>query len=181
MKSPLYSSVTMEQREIEPGLVVYRCPKSEGIWISLQSYLAWLKSGPPAGSTGNESAITAQVDDAKRQPLFCPESGSMLARYRVGHALGFQIDRSPVTGGVWLDKGEWEALKAKGLHDDLHLIFTAPYQKAIRAASLQEQMIASFKERVGEADFEKVDAFKGWMASHEQGRAIRAFLLEAEL
>ena len=121
------------------------------------------------------------VDDSKRPPLFCPESGAMLARYRVGHELSFQIDRSPVTGGVWLDRGEWEALKAKGLHDDLHLIFTAPYQKEIRSAALKERMVASFKERMGEADFEKVNEFKSWVASHTEGRAIRAFLLEAEL
>ncbi len=181
MKSPLHSAVSLERTEIEPGLVVYQCPKSQGIWIPLQSYLAWLKSGPRVTRLAGESAKTELVDDSKRPPLFCPESGAMLARYRVGHELSFQVDRSPITGGVWLDRGEWEALKAKGLHDDLHLIFTAPYQREIRSASLQERMAASFKDRVGEADFEKTKAFKSWMAAHAEGRAIRAFLLEAEL
>ena len=81
-----------------------------------------------------EGGAPVLQDDSSQRALICPESGRLLLRYRVGHGLRFHIDRSPATGGVWLDKGEWEALKSKGLHVSLHLIFTAAYQRQIRSA-----------------------------------------------
>ena len=106
----------MQLREIEPGLEVYECPRSGGLWIPLQSYLAW-KEQHPAGTAGPTETTGVPVpNDSRQRALICPESGRLLLRYRVGHGLQFHIDRSPATGGVWLDKGEWEALKSKGLH-----------------------------------------------------------------
>src|SRR5271157_1471890 len=132
MHSPVYPEVTMEWREIEPGLTVYECPKSGGLWIALQAYLAWKEQHPQAPCAPPAGPLPVLADDSRQRALVCPESGCLLLRYRVGHGLPFHIDRSPATGGVWLDKGEWEALKSKGLHASLHLIFTSAYQRQIR-------------------------------------------------
>jgi Zn-finger nucleic acid-binding protein len=100
-----------------------------------------------------------------------------LLRYRVGQGLPFHLDRSPATGGVWLDKGEWEALKSRGLHTTLHLIFTAGYQSEIRTSEYARRLAASFRERIGEADFSKAAEFGAWLASHPKRRDIWCFLL----
>ena len=94
----------------------------------------------------------------------------MLIRYKVGHGLNFHIDLSPVTGGVWLDAGEWEALKSKGLHSQLNLIFTASYQRQIRTAEYEATLEQTFKTRIGDPDFEKVSAFEN-LARHSTPNA----------
>src|SRR5262245_58234568 len=128
MQSPMNPDVTLVPFELEPGLEAYRCPESEGVWIPLQSYENW-KEGFRSGEFPLPPDYRPQnVEDAGRPALLCPESGCLLVRYQVGHGFRFHLDRSPRTGGIWLDAGEWEALKSKGLHDELHFIFSSSYQ-----------------------------------------------------
>ena len=100
-----------------------------------------------------------------------------MLRYRVGLGLRFHVDRSPSTGGVWLDAGEWEALKGHGLHVHLHLVFTASYQRAIRSEEYRGAMEQVFRERIGEADFPRVSEFKRWLDDHPRRREIGCYLL----
>jgi Zn-finger nucleic acid-binding protein len=168
----------MQLREIEPGLEVYECPKSGGLWIPLQSYLAW-RDRQPAGAGAASGGPPIPVQDDSRQPIrICPESGRLLLRYRVGHGLPFHIDRSPATGGAWLDKGEWEALKSQGLHVSLNLIFTAAYQRQVRSSEYVQQMTDTFAERIGAADFTKVAEFAAWLTQHPRRRDICCYLLD---
>jgi Zn-finger nucleic acid-binding protein len=177
MQSPVYTDTAMEFREIEPGLCAYLCPKSEGVWIPLQSYLTWKESHKNVVSPLPSGYNPVLADDSHRPALICPESGRLLIRYRVGHGLRFHVDVSPVTGGVWLDKGEWEALKVKGLHSELNLIFTASYQRQIRNAEYEETLDQRFSARIGAEDFKKVAAFKTWLAVHPKRRDICCYLM----
>jgi Zn-finger nucleic acid-binding protein len=179
MQSPVYSDTTMLLREIEPGLAAYECPKSGGFWIPLQSYTAWQEKNPSprADPSANTNAPVA-LDDSARRALVCPESGRLLLRYRVGHGLPFHIERSPATGGVWLDKGEWEALKSKGFHTSLHLIFTAAYQRQVRSAEYDQSLKETFRDRIGAADFARVTEFGTWLANHPKRRDICCYLMD---
>ena len=105
MNSPVYPETAMQVREIEPGLAVYECPKSGGLWIPLQAYLAWKEQHPEAAKTPPGFSAPVVQDVSRQRALICPESGRLLSRYEVGHGLPFHIEHSPVTGGVWLDKG----------------------------------------------------------------------------
>jgi len=178
MRSPVYPDATMELREIEPGLAAYQCPRSGGLWIPLQSYLAWRERQPPGGAAPAEICPTAISDDSSQRTLICPESGRLLLRYRVGHGLPFHVDRSPATGGVWLDKGEWGALKSRGLHISLHLIFTATYQRQVRSSEYSQRMTDTFRDRIGATDFAKVTEFGAWIADHPRRRDIWCYLLD---
>src|SRR6266436_6124317 len=178
MHSPIYPDTTMQMREIEPGLEVYECPRSGGFWIPLQAYLAWKQRQPAAVDAPAGDGASAVQDDSRQRALICPESGRLLLRYRVGHGLQFHIDRSPATGGVWLDKGEWEALKSKGLQGALNLIFTAAYQRQIRTEEYDQTLTRTFRERIGEADFSKVAEFGAWLAVHPKRRDICCYLLD---
>jgi len=177
MRSPVSPDVDLQPREIEPGLVVLECPRSGGIWIPLAAYEQWRTSQPAFAAPGPDHPppVSAPVD-LKRPALICPESGCVLLRYKAGHGLPFQIDRSPVTGGVWLDQGEWDALKQKGLHVSLNLIFTASYQRDLRAAEYAQNLEKAFQERIGPADFERAALFKEWMNHHPRRRDIWCYL-----
>jgi Zn-finger nucleic acid-binding protein len=178
MHSPIYPDTPMQLREIEPGLEVYECPKSGGLWIPLQSYLTWKERNPQTTPTPVNGPAPVLQDDSKQRALICPESGRLLLRYRVGHGLQFHLERSPATGGMWLDKGEWEALKSKGLHVTLHLVFTASYQRQLRTSEYAQTLTETFRERIGTADFAKVAEFGAWLAGHPSRRDICCYLLD---
>lgn len=175
MRSPVAPEVDLQPREIDPGLVALECPRSGGIWLSLQAYEQWKAQRPPYAAAGQDQPVPV-LGDSKRRTLICPESGCLLLRYKVGHGLQFHIDRSPVTGGVWLDRGEWEALKGKGLHVDLNLIFTASYQRDVRSTEYAEALEGAFRKRIGEADFARAAAFKAWLNAHPKRRDILCYL-----
>src|SRR5260221_7730949 len=178
MHSPVYPDTNMQLRQIEPGLAVYECPRSGGFWIPLQAYLAWKEQHSESSTAPPEDGAPVLQDDSRQRALICPESGRVLLRYRVGHGLQFHIDRSPATGGVWLDKGEWEALKRKGLHVSLNLIFTAAYQRQVRSAEYAHTLTETFRDRIGAVDFSKVAEFAAWLARHPKRRDICCFLLD---
>lgn len=115
-------------------------------------------------------------DDTARPALICPESGALLTRYRVSQGAEFSVDRSPITGGIWLDSGEWEALAARNLHVEMHHIFTAAYQFRVRSSEFEEHLEAQFTRRIGEANFDKVKAFRDWMLAQENTRDILCYL-----
>jgi Zn-finger nucleic acid-binding protein len=179
MNSPVHPEVTMRPKTIEPGLDVFECPKSGGLWIPLLSYLAWKEKQPDKPAELPVGDTPVPQDDSKRRALICPESGRLLLRYGVGHGFQFHVEHSPATGGVWLDKGEWEALKSKGLHVGLHLIFTASYQRQIRSAEYNQTLNETFRDRIGAADFARVAEFGAWLASHPKRRDICCYLLDS--
>lgn len=176
MQSPYNPAVPLQPSEIEPGLHAFRCPESGGVWIPLAAFFAWREHLPVAPKISPQNYAPAPADDSKRRALICPESGRVLLRYKVGHGLNFHIDRSPATGSVWLDQGEWEALKSKNLHTHIHEIFTASYQKQIRSTEYEQSIEDSFKERIGK-DFGRVEEFKNWLVEHPRRREIFSYLL----
>jgi Zn-finger nucleic acid-binding protein len=177
MRSPLHGDKEMLERELEPGFRVFECPVSGGLWIPIDAYLTWLQQHGGKANPLPQGQPLPQTNDSGRRALLCPESGRFLLRYRVSHDLPFQIDRSPVTGGAWLDKGEWEVLKSRGLHNQMHLIFTSQYQARVRAAEFKKVMEDTFRTRIG-ADFGKVQEFRQWMEAHPKKHDILCYLTE---
>jgi Zn-finger nucleic acid-binding protein len=181
LRSPVAPNEELITLEVEPGLEAFGCPVTRGIWIPLQSYLNWKQSYAGEIRPLPPGYKPEALEDTDRSALLCPESGCLLIRYRVGHGLKFHIEHSPQTGGVWLDAGEWEALKSKGLHDELHLIFSASYQHKIQTEAFDEQLHDRFKARIGEKDFRRAVDFSQWLRQHPRKRDIMAFLRDEQL
>lgn len=176
LRSPVCSDSTLTLTELEPELFAYRCPRSGGVWIPLNSYLAWLE-GPKAVRKAGSAESAEPKNDARRGALVCPESGHVMLRYRVGHGISFHIDVSPEGGGIWLDAGKWEALKSRQLHLQLNLISTPSYQRKLREEEHAQTMAQSFRERIGDHDFEKVVEFKEWLVRHPKRASIVSYLV----
>jgi Zn-finger nucleic acid-binding protein len=170
----------MQTECIEPGLSVHRCPKSGGVWIPLQSFLEWRESQPACPVAAPAGPVPRLADDALRPVLICPESGRLLSRFKVGRGLAFHVDRSPATGGMWLDAGEWETLKIHGIHGELNMVFTAAYQHQQRSEAYRQSLRTAFRERIGARDFGRVEEFKAWLEGHPKRRDILRHLSEAE-
>jgi len=178
MDSPVHLDTPLQPTELEPGLSAFVCPKSGGHWIPLSSYFTWRELHASATRPLPPGYHPELADDCAQRALICPESGYLLVRYRVGSGLNFCVDRSPKTGGVWLDAGEWEALKSKGLHDELHLIFTAPYQARILSEVADTRLEDRFRARLGAEDYQRVTDFRSWLRKHPKRRDIVAYLLD---
>ena len=105
----------------------------------------------------------------------CPESGTIMLRYKVGKGFDFAIDRSS-TGGVWFDAGEWEALRERNFHDEVHLIFTAPWQQSVRddqSASVRKDILI---ERLGEDLYNELSLLRGRLNENKHKELALAFL-----
>lgn len=109
--------------------------------------------------------------------LICPETGQLMQRFKVGRGFEFYVDRSP-TGSVWLDSGEWEALRGRQFHDELHLIFTAPWQDAVKTEELAASREAALRERLGDDLFSKIEEVGQLIAGHENEQLAMAYLCE---
>ncbi len=145
MRSPVDPTSRMIQSEIEPGLVAYTCPKSGGVWIDHKHYWDWLLKQPGFPKpTPAISDMPVPDNDPHNRPLISPDSGRLMIKYRVGHALNFRIDHDSISGGFWLDKGEYDLLRQRNLHDELHLICSPEYQQHL--AKLDAQAV--FDQRI---------------------------------
>ena len=175
MKSPIGARPELQATTLEDGLNVFRCPEGGGIYITLENYWKWKQA---KGGVVEEEVVLEKdfpVSEYDEAVKICPESGTLMSRYRVGHGLSFRVDRS-ITGGVWLDAGEWEALHANGIHRNLHLVFTAPWQKAV----ISEEQTALYNERLrnrlGDAFYQELTTLREKIWSHPLSAEIFAYL-----
>lgn len=160
---------------MDEGLAVFRCPETGGLYIPLEQYWRWRKNAGDEGSESDPAGEIPPVSEHDEVVKICSESGMLMTRYRVGHGLPFRIDRS-MTGGVWLDAGEWEALKAGGLHRNLHLVFTAPWQKAVRDAEVVGRYEKRLREHLGDQFFNRLEAIRDEIWAHPSSAEALAFL-----
>jgi len=174
MRSPIKPHKQMVRVSLEEGLLAYECPESEGIFLPVASYVRWLaKQG---------DRLPHLVCSESELPLgdstgvkICPESGQIMLRYKVGHDFSFYLDRSP-TGSVWFDKGEWEAIRSRQFHDELHLIFTAPWQDSVQLEEQQRMEASVLKERLGDELVAKLTELKGVLDDHEYKSMALSYL-----
>ena len=182
MKSPLHPDVELVKTELDTGLTSWRCPVSGGHWVPAPSYWRWHSQQPKHPVEEDEdqkSTSNLQVPDIESQierpAVLCPESHCLLVRYKVG-GLGIYIDRSPISGGIWLDAGEWNMLKEQHLHATLHEIFTTSYQKKVYREEAHEALMHKFYSDLGEEVAEDLLHLADWLKLHPKRRRIIAWL-----
>ncbi len=183
MKSPVHPDVELVKSELDIGLTSYRCPRSGGHWIPAPSYWRWHSQLPDALKQPPSEKALSQVTPAdiesqlERPALLCPETHSLLVRYKVA-GLGIYIDRSPVSSGIWLDAGEWKLLKENNIHSSLHEIFTSSYQRRIIREEAREALMHNFYTEIGEEVAEDLMHLAEWLKLHPKRRRIIAWLHE---
>ena len=165
----------MEQVTLVDGLSAWRCRDSGGHYIPADAYWRWLHRQPGRLPHLPPPQDTAPSAEEGSTPKLCPETGTLMLRCKVGYGFPFSIDRS-VTGGIWLDAGEWEALRARHFHDELHLIFTAPWQAAVRHEAARKAEHDLLQSRLGVDLLTKIENLKAQLAEHPHRNAALAYL-----
>ena len=176
MNCPVCGTTALAETELERNLTGLRCAACEGVWIPSARYRNWMDrhgGSLPEKSAGGGAPMRPRGFERVRP---CPECGALLARYEVGHGVPFRIDHCGRCGGFWLDRGEFEALKARNLHDDLHAIFLDSWQQGLRKERTDALVDRRMSAALGEADFNELKRIKEWLARHPKKAWLIAYL-----
>lgn len=176
-KCPVCPAGTLSDHAPEPKLSAKKCNECTGIWIGALNYEGWLKEhGDTLPEKAPDATLTIQSGE-KPGAKFCPECKYILMKYKVGHDIEFTLNRCGQCAGVWFDKNEWDILKARNLHDEVHLIFSQPWQAAIRAEEHEAAMEKIWRDQIGPSDLSEIRRIKNWLAKHPKSAELYAFLL----
>ena len=179
MNCPVCQSEDFAAAELDAGLQARRCGACGGHWVSGRDYWEWLqRHGENLPERREPSDGAAAPED--RRPKLCPECRSAMFRYTVGRGLGFGLDQCPACKGVWLDADEWEALRERNLHDDIHAIFTAPWQAEASREERRRRLEQIYLKRYGAEDFAEVRRVRDWLDSSARKQELLAYLTDPD-
>ena len=174
---PVCVENTLYFRELEANLHSSQCSKCNGVFISAYQYEEWLRlhgeNLPEKPPDEGVKLVSGETPGAK----FCPECKCMLMKYKVGHNLGFSLNRCGHCGGVWFDRNEWEILKSRNLHDDVHLMFSQAWQSAVRREESNAAMDEILRKQLGDADLAEIRRIKSWLQTHPRSAELYAYLV----
>jgi Zn-finger nucleic acid-binding protein len=178
MNCPHCKTEALTRIALDENLPAYVCKRCGGNWISSREYWRWLEAhGPTLPEKAYEGPDIAPADT--QEIKICPECKHLMLRYKVGHGTGIALDQCGGCNGLWLDGGEWDALKGRNLHDEVHLVFTAPWQSAVRREESRTRLEAIHRRRLGE-DYEEVKRIRTWIDRHPERAQILAFLTDPD-
>ena len=153
----------------------YACSKCAGHWLRFGDYLAWRdhqRDEVPEEPREAGAEVAEATPGAARR---CPDCAHLLTRYRIGRGVSFALDRCGNCNGIWLDEGEWAALRGRGLHDNVHQMFGAGWQFAARTDDRRQRVEAQFERQLGD-DFERVREIADFVATHPRRSEILAYI-----
>ncbi|MGB8648171.1 MAG: zf-TFIIB domain-containing protein [Anaerolineae bacterium] len=160
---------------LQSALPAYRCPQCEGVWISANEYLRWRQAqGPTLPERVADISNIPKIDVP--QVKLCPADGHFLRRYHVIANEEFYLDRCTYCNGVWFDKGEWDVLVARNLHDKLNQFFTQPYQSHLQEQEAYTALDRFYLGKFGEEDYGRIREIRDWLTNHPKRAMLLAYL-----
>jgi len=177
MQCPVCEEKNFERVGLPSGLQALHCTECGGHWINSFQYWLWKdKQSKIVPESLVPSALVAQ-DILK--PKECPECGRFLYRYDVGRETNFSIERCEHCRGIWFDKNELEILHDKNLHDEVHFVFSQPWQRRVRKEHTQQVKENALRRLIGVGSVQKVKEFKKWFITQKEQSTIIAFLIDS--
>jgi len=150
---------------LKKSLSCLQCDHCEGNWIKLSHYLEWQAIQEPSSAVVEDIGVEVDVAESKLA-LTCPETRGIMTKFRIMSNIPHRIDLSTSAGAIWLDKGEWELLVAKGIADKMNRIFTDQWQKKIRVETRRYSKESRYKKQFGENNYSRLKLVRSWL--HEQ-------------
>ena len=175
MKCPVCKTESLGSIALVENLPANQCSSCGGMWLSSNAYLAWWKGkGEDMPQQPTVSAIDPHwdVDELK----LCPESGRIMARFKVLPDTEFYLDRCGHCNGIWFDKNEWDALVERSLHDNVNEFFTRPWQDSLHAAETHNHLEKLYLEKLGAEDYERIKRLREWLMDHPKRGMLIAYL-----
>ena len=175
MKCPVCKTDSLGSITLVENLPANQCSNCGGVWLPSNAYIAWWKGrGQDMPQKQAESNVDPNwdVDELK----LCPESGRIMARYKILPDTEFYLDRCGHCNGIWFDKNEWDALVERNLHDNVNEFFTRPWQDDLHVAETRNHLEKLYLEKFGAEDYEHVKQIRAWLKDHPKQGMLIAFL-----
>lgn len=169
----------LRHTQLEDGLQAFECPECTGRWLRFGEYLTWRERNPedtPEVPPELVPDLGAAPESGFSGVRRCPDCDYLLTRFRVGHGVPFMLDRCGHCNGIWMDHAEWETLRARGLHDNLHEMFDPLWQRAARNEAQRDATEAQFARRLGADTMWRTREFGAWLSKHPKRSEILAYL-----
>ncbi len=159
---------------IDKTLTCHTCNHCGGNWIKLEDYIEWHKTQPSRQAVVDEIGVEVETVES-HQALLCPETGAIMTRFRISSDTEHRIDWCSQSAAIWLDRGEWELLKEKGVADKLDQIFSRQWQAKIMAETARNTREAQLIEKLGEENYSRLKLVRTWL--HEQSDENKAIMV----
>ena len=178
MNCPVCKTTSLKPMALDQQLKASSCATCQGQWIRATDYWQWLKRHGETLPEKEPDSIPIEVADHQMAKL-CPECRRIMLRYKVGHGLTFTLDQCSSCNGIWFDANEWDALHQRNLHDEVHLVFSAPWQAQVRREDAR-QVLAKLYADWFKDDYAKIKDVKAWMEQHPQREKILDYLASTD-
>ena len=175
MKCPVCKTETLGSITLVENLPANQCANCGGVWISSNVYLAWRRA---MGGDLPQRTADSNVDPHwnVEELKLCPESGHIMARYKILPDTEFYLDRCGHCNGIWFDKNEWDALVERNLHDNVNEFFTRPWQDELHAMETHNHLEKLYLDKLGAEDYERIQHIREWLKDHPKRGMLTAFL-----
>jgi Zn-finger nucleic acid-binding protein len=155
------------------------CQDCGGNWVSGAAYWKWIEAnGSNLPERADEGPGLSLAEPGKY--IDCPECHFRLVKYLVGRGFNFTLDHCEGCKGTWLDKHEWEVLKKRNLHDDLHSMLTAFWQDSARKEQRKKKMEQIYVTRFGADDYAEIKRIRAWLDNHQNKHFLLAYLTDSD-
>lgn len=177
MKCTCCKTGELQLAKLEENFPCYTCNSCGGHWIHLDDYFKWQEQQPAMTAVVDEINVEVDAIDGElidsTDALLCPESGAIMTKYRITSDTEHKIDWSEK--GIWLDKGEWESMKEKGVADKLNQIFSEQWQSRIQKRRQRNTIDARYTQQFGEESYSRLRLVRSWL--EEQSEENRMLML----
>lgn len=176
MKCLVCKGSELEIKEVAPGLRTHNCSNCGGNWLRFEDYAHWRNNNTLEVESCDSENAYLPVNDSTN-PKLCPDCGRILSVYKVSSSLSFKLEHCAVCNGIWFDKNEWENLKVKHLHNQIHKLFTDSWQNNLRFEERKEYFIKFYARKFGAEDYAKIKEIREWLNSKENKSMLLAYLM----
>lgn len=177
MKCPVCKTTELRLIGLEENLSSFKCSSCGGNWVQGLEYWKWLeqhgKNLPEVKNPGGDLPVSDTPYTKE-----CPECRWNMTRYRVGHGVGFSLDQCAGCKGIWFDRNEWEVLKGRNLHDDIHSIFTTFWQSEAVKEERKGHLEQIYNKKFGADDYSELKRVRAWLDAHPKKQELLAYLID---
>ena len=152
----------------------HTCTNCGGNLVMLTDFLRWQEQNKDTEFVVLSSSAVEAVETSKA--MICPKTGGLMTKYKISKDTEHRLDLSPTINAVWMDKGEWDLLKEKGLAPRLNNIFTDHWQKDIRSQESSDVLAELYQDKFGH-HYEDIKIFREKLWGMKSKSEVIAYLL----
>ena len=158
--------------DLAGGLPVRGCEACGGSALAMADYRHW------RDQAGAEAHAPVDVPVVEDRPAArpCPSCTRLMQRVRVGATPDFRLDRCAACALLWLDRGEWDALRSAGLAASLEEILSERWQRDLQAQEVRARRDAQLRDKHGAACMDELARVRDWLDTQPHRDELLALL-----